>query len=57
MEVDDRLTRLENAVVDLAIVLSEGHLSRLDAHMAPDVVEAGKRLQAFYKAVIEERKA
>lgn len=55
MDTTDRLSRLEDAVIDLAIVMSEGHLSRLDAHMAPDVVEAGKRLQEFHKAVINER--
>jgi len=55
MDDDDRLTRLEDAIIDLAIVLSEGHLSRLDAHMAPDVVEAGKRPQEFHKTVINER--
>ncbi len=55
MDVNDRLTRLENALIDLAIVVTEGNLARLGAHMAPDVVAAGTRLQAFHRAVINER--
>jgi len=55
MDVNDRLTRLEDALIDLAIIVTEGHLTRLDAHIAPDVVEAGKRLQAFHRAVMGER--
>ena len=55
MEMNDRLTRLEDALVDLAIVVTEGHLGRLASHMAPDVVEAGRRLQEFHRSVINER--
>ena len=55
MDMNDRLTRLEDALIDLALVVTEGHLGRLDAHIAPDVVEAGKRLQEFHRAVINER--
>jgi hypothetical protein len=55
MDLNDRLTRLEDALIDLAIVVSEGHLTRLETHIAPDVVEAGKRLQAFHRAVSNER--
>jgi len=55
MDVNDRLTRLEDALTDLAIVVTEGHLSRLEAHISPDVVVAGRRLQEFYRAVINER--
>jgi hypothetical protein len=55
MDLHDRLTRLEDALIDLAIVVSEGHLSRLETHIAPDVVEAGRRLQAFHRTVIDER--
>jgi hypothetical protein len=55
MDVNDRLTWLEDALVDLAIVVTEGHLARLDAHIAPDVVDAGRRLQAFHREVISER--
>jgi len=35
MDVNDRLTRLEDALIDLALVVTEGHLGRLDAHIAP----------------------
>jgi hypothetical protein len=55
VDANDRLTRLEDALIDLAIVMTEGHLERLDTHIAPDVVEAGKRLQAFHKTVLNER--
>jgi len=55
--MDDRITRLEDALIDLAVVVAEGHLERLDAHIAPDVVEAGKRLQGFAEAVGNERRA
>jgi len=55
MDANDRLTRLENALIDLVIVVTEGNLARLGAHMAPDVVAAGTRLQAFHRAVINER--
>jgi hypothetical protein len=51
----DRLTRLEEALIDLIIVVSEGHIDRLDAHIAPEVVGAGKRLQAFHRALASER--
>ena len=55
MEMNDRFNRLKDALIDLAIVVTEGHLTRLDAHIAPDVVEAGRRLQAFHRTVIGER--
>jgi len=55
MDLNDRLTRLEDALIDLAIVMTEGQLGRLDSHMSPDVIKAGKRLQAFHGAVINER--
>ena len=32
--MNDGLTRREDALVDLAIVVTEGHLARLDAHIA-----------------------
>ena len=44
MDVNDRLTRLEDALIYLAIIVTEGHLGRLEAHIAPDVRKAGKRL-------------
>jgi len=56
MDVNDRLIRLEDALIDLAVVVSEGHLDRLtSANMSPVVVEAGRQLQAFHRAVIDER--
>ena len=55
MDVNDRLTRLEDALIDLVLVVTEGHLGRLASHMAPDVVEAGRRLQEFHRSVINER--
>jgi len=55
MDINDRLTRLEDALIDLALVVTEGHLGRLDAHIAPNVVEAGRRLQAFHREVMGER--
>jgi hypothetical protein len=56
MDVNDRLTRLENALIDLAVVVSGGHLDHLaSANMSPVVVEAGRQLQAFHRAVIDER--
>ena len=55
MDVNDRLTRLEDALIDLAVVVSEGHLGRLDSHIAPDVVHAGQRLQRFHAEVTAER--
>lgn len=42
MAVSDRPTRLEDALVDLAIIVKEGHLAPLDAHIAPGLVEGGK---------------
>jgi len=36
-------------------MVTEGHLARLETHIAPEVVEAGKRLQAFRQAVVSER--
>jgi hypothetical protein len=56
MDELDRLTRLEDALIDLAIIVSQGHLASLDAaNMSLDVVEAGTRLQAFHLAVKNER--
>ena len=55
MDVNDRLTRLEDALIDLALVVTEGHLGRLSSHIAPDVVEAGERLQEFHRGVVGER--
>ena len=58
MDVNDRLNRLEDALIDLAIVVSGGHLAHLgSANMSPDVVEAGRRLSAFHHAVADERTA
>lgn len=55
MDVIDRLARLEDAVIDLAMVVSGGHLAHLDsANMSSEVVEAGRQLQAFHRAVIDE---
>ena len=56
MDMNDRLTRLENALIDLAVVVSGGHLDHLaSVDMSPVVVEAGRQLQAFHSAVISER--
>lgn len=56
MDVNDRITRLEDALIDLAVVVSVGHLDHLtSANMSPVVVEAGRQLQAFHRAVIDER--
>jgi hypothetical protein len=55
MDVNDRLTRIEDALIDLALVVTEGHLGRLSSHIAPDVVEAGERLQGFHREVMGER--
>ena len=56
MDVNDRLTRLEDALIDLAVVVTAGHLDHLtSANMSPVVVEAGRQLQAFHRAVIDER--
>ena len=56
MDVNDRLTRLEDALIDLAVIVSEGHLDHLaSANMSPVVVEAGRQLQAFHRAVIDGR--
>jgi len=56
MDVNDRLTRLEDALIDLAVVVSGGHLDHLAAaNMSPVVVEAGRQLQAFHREVIDER--
>jgi hypothetical protein len=55
MDQNDRLTRLEDALIDLVIVVTEGHRNRLDAHITPDVVGAGRRLQAFHRTVTNER--
>jgi hypothetical protein len=55
MDVPNRLTRLEDALTDLVIIVTEGNWGRLGAHMAPEVVQAGRRLQTFHQAVITER--
>jgi hypothetical protein len=56
MDISERVARLEDALIDLAIVVSEGHLSHLvSANISPDVVKAGQRLQAFHQAVANER--
>jgi hypothetical protein len=44
MDVNDRLTRLEDALIDLAVVVSGGHLDHLaSANMSPVVREAGRQ--------------
>ena len=56
MDVNDRIARLEDALIDLAIVVSEGHLAHLvSANISSDVVKAGQRLQVFHRAVTDER--
>ncbi len=53
MDMNDRLSRLEHGLIDLAIVVTEGHLA--PAHIAPEVVEARRRLQGFCQAAVNER--
>lgn len=56
MDLNDRMARIEDAVIDLAIVVSEGHLSHLvSANISLDVLNAGRRLQAFHQEVASER--
>lgn len=55
MDVSDRIARLEDALIDLAIVVTEGNIGRLGAHMAPEVHDAGVRLQEFHRAIVSER--
>ena len=56
MDVNDRLSRTEDALIDLAIVVSGGHIAHLDsANMSHEVMEAGRRLQEFHRAVTDER--
>jgi hypothetical protein len=55
MDVTDRITRLEDALTDLVTIVTEGNWGRLQAHMATDVGEAGRRLQEFHKSVVDER--
>lgn len=57
MDVTDRLTRLEDALTDLAIIVTEGNWGRLQAHMAQNVAAAGRRLQEFHSVVSQERDA
>jgi hypothetical protein len=33
MDENDRLTRLEDALIDLTIIVTEGNVARLGAHM------------------------
>ena len=55
MDVNDRLNRLEDALIDLAMVVTVGHMSRLGSHMSLDVRYAGERFQAFHSAILLER--
>lgn len=56
MDVNDRIARLEDALVDLAVVVSRGHLSHLvSANISSEVVQAGRRLRVFHQAVANER--
>lgn len=55
MDVNDRLTRLEDALTDLAIVMTEGDLTRLSAHTSAEVIVAGTRFQTFHREVLSER--
>ena len=55
MDVNARLTRLEAALIDLVIIVTQGRWGRLSTHMEPEVVEAGRRQQAFHRAVVNER--
>ena len=40
MDVNDRLTRLKDTLIDLGFLVTEGHLG-LASRMAPNVMEAG----------------
>jgi hypothetical protein len=55
MNVNERLTRLEDALINLMVVVTEGNLGRLGAHMAQEVMDAGRGLQAFHQAITTER--
>jgi hypothetical protein len=55
MDVNDRFIRLEDALIDLATVMTEGHISRFGSHMTLDVRYAGERFQAFHSAILIER--
>jgi hypothetical protein len=54
--MNDRITRLEDALIDLAVVVSGGHLAHLvSANISADVVRAGHKFQQFHQAVTDER--
>jgi hypothetical protein len=55
MDSEDRFTRLENALVDLLLVVTEGHATRNHSHINPAANAASRRLEEFYTAVSAER--
>jgi hypothetical protein len=55
MDAEDRLTRLENALVDLLLVVTDGHATRHHSHINPTANAASRRIEEFYTAVTSER--
>ena len=50
-----RLDRLEDALIDLATIVTEGSISRPSVLVGPEGAEASERFTAFVSAVRMER--
>jgi hypothetical protein len=48
MDSGDRLKRLENALVDLLLVVTEGRVARSHFNINPAANAASRRLERFY---------
>ncbi|HXX90676.1 MAG TPA: hypothetical protein VEI83_10685 [Acidimicrobiales bacterium] len=55
MDGAQRLTRLEDAVVDLATIVTEGAISRPSVLVGPEGTEASRRFMEFLSQIREER--
>jgi hypothetical protein len=52
---DERLTRLEDALTHLVVVISEGRRGWFGNDPDPEVVEAGQRVEALVRAIVKDR--
>ena len=56
MDAADRLERVEDALVDLATLITEGTISRPAVLVGPEGTDASKRFLGFVEAIREERR-
>ncbi len=57
MTSEERLQRLEDAVSNLLVLVTEGQLARVERYVGPGCSDAGRTLMEMREAIRQERDA